>query len=105
MAPGYGGAVPGAWTAGSAADPDQLLVDELVDAVAAQLAAEAGALDTAEGQLRAVGADHVDEHHAGLDLLRDPHGLVLVRGHHVRAEAVGRVVGELDGLVLVLGAV
>ena len=41
----------------SAADPDQLLVDELVGAEAAELAAEAGALDAAERQLGAVGAD------------------------------------------------
>src|SRR5690349_19073047 len=89
----------------SAPDPDQLLVDELVHAVAAELAAEARALDAAERQLGAVRADDVDEHHPRLDLLRDPDRLVLVRRHDVRAEAVGGVVRERDGLLLVLGAV
>src|SRR5215213_6338097 len=61
---------------GSAADADELLVDELVDAVAAELAAEAGALDAAERQLGAVGADEVDEDHPGLDPVGDPERLV-----------------------------
>src|SRR6476619_4131142 len=58
------------------ADPDQLLVDELVRTVLAQLASRTGALDAAERQLGAVGADDVDVHHAGVDLVRDSIGLI-----------------------------
>ena len=60
-------------------DADQLLVDEFIGPEAAKLAAEAGALDTAERQLGAVGADEVDEHHARVEVGRDPQGLR--RGH------------------------
>ena len=52
------------------------LFDELVDAEAAELAAEAGALHAAERQLDALGADGVDEHHAGVDLVGDAQRLV-----------------------------
>src|SRR3954453_6431343 len=79
---------------------DQLLVDELVGAVAAELAAEARALEAAERQLRAVGPDQVDVNHPGFDLVGDPIGLLLVGGHQVGAEAEGGLVGELHRLLL-----
>ena len=70
-------------TADASADADQFLVHELVDAEPAQLAAEAGPLHTAERQFDAVGADHVDVHHSGLDPVGDPLGLFLIGGEHV----------------------
>src|SRR5262249_35015549 len=51
---------------------DELLVDELVGAVAAELAAEAGALEAAERQLRAVGQHQVDVDHPRFELVGDP---------------------------------
>ena len=50
---------------------DHLLVDELLDAERAQLAAEAGLLGAAERQVRCVEADPVDEHHAGVEAVSD----------------------------------
>src|SRR3954453_15104617 len=79
---------------------DQLLVDELVSAVAAELAPEPGALEAAERQLRAVGADQVDVDHPGFDLVGDAIGLLLVGGHQVGAEPERGLVGELDRLLL-----
>ncbi len=64
---------------------DQLLVDELIHAVAAQLTAEAGALDAAERKLGAVQQHTVDEHHAGVDLVGHPCGLLGVGGEEVGA--------------------
>src|ERR1700709_1471777 len=64
---------------------DQLLVDELVGAEAAELAAEAGALETAERQLGTVRPDQVDVDHSGFDPVGDPLALRLVGGHHVGA--------------------
>src|SRR6059058_5845363 len=84
---------------------DQLLVDELVGSVAAELAAEARALEAAERQLRAVRPDEVDVDHPGFDLVGDAVGLLLVGGHQVGAEAEGGLVGELDRLLLGADAV
>src|SRR3954454_18458295 len=79
---------------------DQLLVDELIGAVAAELAAEARALEAAERQLRTVGADQVDVDHPRFDLVGYAIGLLLVGGHQVGAEPERGLVGELDRLLL-----
>src|SRR5438309_4880913 len=65
------------------------------------LAADAALLEAAEGGVEEVDAV-VDPHHPGADALGqlDPPGRV-AREHHA-AEAVGRIVGDADGLVLVL---
>src|SRR3954452_1800950 len=84
---------------------DQLLVDELVSAVAAELAPEPGALEAAERQLRAVGPDQVHVDHPGFDLVGDAVGLLFVGAHHIGAEAERRLVGELDRLLLGANAV
>ena len=91
---------PCSGASGSAADADQLAVDELLGRELAQLAAEPGALDAAERQLRGIGADDVHEHHAGVDLVGDAQRLLLVGGEEVGAEAERRVVRELDRLLL-----
>src|SRR4051794_19255771 len=54
---------------GSGGCSDQLLVDELLRAEAAEFPAEARALRPAERQLDAVRADEVDVDHAGVDLV------------------------------------
>ena len=64
----------------ASANADHLLVDELVGAQTSHLAAGAGPLDAAEGQLHAVGEDDVHEHHARLDLV----------GHALRASGLFR---------------
>ena len=93
-------AARGRWRADAvSADADHLLVDELVRAEASELATGARALDAAEGQLRAVGAHHVDEDHAGLDAVGDAHGLVRIRREHVGA-AVYRVGSEDEAITL-----
>src|SRR6185312_9524869 len=79
-------AVPSAIRSSCSADADQLLVDELVGSVAAELASEAGAFRAAERQLGSVRADDVHVDHAGVDLVRDALGLLWVIRHHVRAE-------------------
>ena len=71
----------------SGADADELLVDELVGREQAHLARGAGALDAAERQLGRVGEDEVDVDHAGVDLVGDARGLLLVGREDVRAEA------------------
>ena len=81
---------------GSGAGADQFLVDEFVGTPAAELAARAGTLDAAEGQLGAVGADDVHVHHASLDGVGDAGGLLRVGGEQVRAKAERRVVGHVD---------
>src|SRR5262252_4188156 len=91
---------PGGTARCRSADPDQLLVDELVGAVLAELAAGAGALDAAERQLCAVRADDVHVDHAGIDLVRHPLGLFGIRREEVGAEPERRVVRELDRLLL-----
>src|SRR5262249_21194298 len=72
---------------------DQLLVDELVGAVGAELAAEAGALEAAERQLRAVGEDQVDVDHPGFDPVRHALALLGIGRHYVGAEAERSLVG------------
>src|SRR3954462_6443132 len=62
---------------------DQFLVDELVDAETPEFTPEPGPLDPAERQLDPVGADEVDEHHPGLELVGHPAGLLVVGGEHV----------------------
>src|SRR6185503_13225553 len=86
--------------AGRSADPDQLLVDELVRAVLPELAPPAGPLDAAEWELGTVGADDVDVHHAGFDLVGHAVGLLGIGREEVGAEPEGRVVRQLDRLLL-----
>src|SRR3954462_7379358 len=81
-------------------DTDQLLVDELVHPVRAELASEAGALDAPERQLGTVKEDAVHEDHAGLDVVGDTVALLGVGREEVGAEAERRVVGDLDRLLL-----
>src|SRR5690348_15728784 len=84
----------------TSADADQLLVDELVCAVAAEFAAEAGALRAPEGQFRAVCADDVHVDHAGVDPICDALGLLRVVRHQIGAESERGVVRQRDRLVL-----
>src|SRR3954469_22373724 len=70
-------------TRARSADADQLLVDELVGPVAAELSSEAGALRAAERQLGTVCADDVHVDHAGVDPVGDALRLVPVVRHHV----------------------
>src|SRR5215510_1922692 len=83
-------------------DPDGLDVDELADAVLRQLASVAGALDAAEGHARVGLDDAVDEDRPGLDLLGQMLGAPAVPRPQRGAESKGRVVGQPDGVVLVL---
>ena len=94
-----------AGSAGPSADADELAVHELLHAQASELTAETGALGAAEGQLGALGADAVDEHHARLQAVGHAQGLRRVGGEDVRAQSVGGVVGELDRRLLVGDAV
>src|SRR5262245_1704351 len=80
-------------------DADEFLVHELFDAVPAEFAPEAGPFHATEGQLGAVGADHVDVNHARFDLIGDPGGLVLIGGENVGAQPERGVVGQFDRLV------
>src|SRR5438094_2012225 len=73
-------------------DADQLLVDELVHPVRAELASEAGTLNAPERQLGAVKEDAVHEDHARLDVVGDAVALLGVGGEDVGAEAELRVV-------------
>ena len=72
------GAGPGSHGAaiGWSADADHLLVDKLVHAEPAELAAEPGALDPTEWQLSTLRPDGVDEHHPRVDLVGDAQGLL-----------------------------
>src|SRR3984957_14697539 len=81
-------------------DVEEALVDELVDAEGAELAAEAGALGAAEGQVGALPGRGVDVGHADLKLLGDPAGALLVGGPDGAAEAEVDHVGEADRLVV-----
>src|SRR3954452_10841737 len=78
---------------------NELLVHKFVDAVAAELAAEAGPFDPTERQFDAVCADEVDEHHPGVQLVGHSGGLLLVSGEHIRAKAKWRVVGQFHCLL------
>src|SRR5919201_958875 len=81
-------------------DADQLLVDELVHPIRAELASEAGTLNAPERQLGAVKEDAVHEDHAGLDVVGDAVALLGVSREDVGAEAERRVVGDPDRLLL-----
>src|SRR6185437_3689739 len=81
-------------------DVEEALVHELVDAQGAELAAEAGALGAAEGQVRALAGRGVDVGHADLELLGDLGRAVHVGRPHRAAEAEVHDVGELDRLVV-----
>src|SRR5437773_8436567 len=87
------------------ADSDQLLVDELVRAILAELPPPAGPLDAAEWQLGAVGANDVDVDHAGFDLVGHAVGLLGIGREQVGAEPERRVVRQLDRLLLRADAV
>src|SRR3954471_19561578 len=105
-APGGHDRIPGReWDDWLSADANELLVDELVSPVAAQLAAESGALDAAERKLWSIGADDVHVDHPGIDLVRDALCLLLVVRHQIGAEAVRGVVRELYGFLFVRDAV
>src|SRR5439155_19273388 len=79
---------------------DQLLVDELLDAVSAELPAEARSLDAAEWQFGTVGADSVDVDHPRIEAVRHPEGLFRIVGKDVRTESERRVVRQFDRLLL-----
>src|ERR1700743_2117695 len=74
-------------------DVEQALVYELVDAERAKLAAEAGPLGAAEGQVRALARRGVDVGHDDLKLLRDPRRPLLVGRPDRAAEAEVHDVG------------
>src|SRR4051812_16979473 len=67
-------------------DADQLLFDEPLEAVAAELATETRILDAAERQLGAVEPNPVHVDHAGFEGIRDTLCLLRVVGEDVRAE-------------------
>src|SRR3954468_5800080 len=76
---------------------DGLRGREFVQRLEALLAAVAGALDAAEGQLdAAAGAEAVDEDLAAAHGAGDPHRAPGVAGPDAGDEAVGRAVGEPD---------
>src|SRR5215213_7987310 len=89
---------------GALLDPDGLYVGELVDAEVGELAPVAGVLDAAEWDLGGGLAHPVYVDHARLYLAYEALLLLGVVGPGARAEAEGRVVGEVDGLVNVLDA-
>src|SRR4051795_5157028 len=65
---------------------NQLLVDELVGAVAAELASEPGSLEPSERQPRGVGPDQVPVDHPGFGPGGDAVRLLFVGAHHIGAE-------------------
>src|SRR5438128_4034928 len=81
------------------ADSDQLLVDELVCAVLAELAPPAGPLDAAEWQLGAVGTNDVDVDHAGVNVVGNAVGLLGIGREQVGAEPERGVVCQVDRLL------
>src|SRR5206468_877042 len=93
-----------AFMAAGLGDPDGLDVDELADAVLRQLAPVTGALDASERHARVGLDDAVDEHGARLDLRCQMLGAPAVLGPQRRAETKGRIVGQADGIALVLRA-
>ena len=79
-------------------DPDRLDVDELADAVGAELASVAGVLDAAKRQAR-VGDDHaVHEHLPCLDLVDETCAFRDVVRPHAGAEPERRVVCQANRL-------
>src|SRR5215213_12043236 len=83
--------------------PERPDVSELADADGGQLAPVAAALDAPERQPRVGGDDAVDEQRAGLYLPPQPPAPLEVAGPDAGPQPVGGVVGQLDGLLLVLG--
>src|SRR5699024_9902529 len=77
------------------------LVDELVHAVGAELAAEARALGAAEGDLRALTGRGVDVRHAHVEALSELRRPILVLGEHGAAEAEARIIGQSQRFVVV----
>ena len=80
-------------------DDHHLRAAEGVEALTAELAAEAGGLPAAEGQRVVVDQRIVDPDHAGFEPVRRLHRLVEVGGEDRGAEAEGAVIGEADRLV------
>jgi hypothetical protein len=66
--------------------PDRLDVDELADAIAAELAAITRLLESAEGQARVASHQAVDEYRAGVDLADETLGAPEVGGPECSAE-------------------
>src|SRR3546814_1868218 len=81
--------------------PDRLQVSELVDGVERLVAAEAGLLEAAERRGDVAAVEAVDPDRAGPEAAGGLHGLVDVGGPDRRRQAVDRVVGDPDRLVLV----
>src|SRR5699024_988431 len=87
--------------AGSVGHVVHALVDELVHAVGAELAAEARALGAAEGDLRALTGRGVDVRHAHVEALSELRRPILVLGEHGAAEAEARIIGQSQRFVVV----
>src|SRR5207247_8730452 len=89
-----------------AVDDDRLLRAELADTARAVAVADAALLPAAHRHLgdRVVDEHVVDAHRARLDAARDARAAGPVLGPHAGIEAVARVVGEADGLLLVAHA-
>ena len=85
----------------SVGDVEHPLVDELVHAERAELAAEAAALDAAERHLRALAGRGVHVGHADLEPLGDLGRALGVGAEHRAAQSVRRVVGQRERLVVV----
>src|ERR1051325_11301537 len=79
--------IPSSLASPPLADADQLLVDEFVRAQAPTLPRQPRAFRSAELKRPAIGPDDVHIDHPGVELIRPPHRLIRVRGHHVGAEA------------------
>src|SRR6188472_4277183 len=77
---------------------DVLLLRVEVDRMHAHLAADAAALEPAEGRLREYAAGRVDADHAGPDALRDPDRPPEVACPDRAGQAVRRRVGQADRL-------
>src|SRR6476620_9550942 len=82
------------------ADQDVLDVDVLVDAEGAALAPVAGLLHAAERRAGGTDDPGVRAHDPVLELLRHPQEACVVTSVEVRREAVDRVVGDPDRLLL-----
>src|SRR4029450_3998892 len=81
----------------------RLDLEELLEAVLAVLAAVAAVLEAAERGVRVEGAP-VDLDLAGADAAGEALGPLAVGAPHAAGQAVGRVVGDGGGVVLVLVA-
>src|SRR5580658_2879999 len=82
-------------------DPYGLVLGVFVERVDAVLAAEPAVAEPAEGHVRREHAVGVDPDGPGAQLGSDPVRPVHVLGPHRSGQAVGRVVGQLEGLFLV----